>query len=200
MGSSPLTRGKHEYAYQLAKALGLIPAHAGKTMPRENTPQNSWAHPRSRGENGFGGLIGQGGLGSSPLTRGKHSHGLGGVVRRGLIPAHAGKTSPLLTPLAYTRAHPRSRGENLPTRRPAARAAWLIPAHAGKTGSHSYITIWCWAHPRSRGENLRTTRPCFLQVGSSPLTRGKHDRAGGFDEFLGLIPAHAGKTRPRRWL
>ena len=140
------------------------------------------------------GLAGGLGGGSSPLTRGKLPPCSHLQHTPGLIPAHAGKTSRWSCRWCLPGAHPRSRGENLPTRRPAARAAWLIPAHAGKTGSHSYITIWCWAHPRSRGENLRTTRPCFLQVGSSPLTRGKHDRAGGFDEFLGLIPAHAGKT------
>ena len=173
MGSSPLTRGKHEYAYQLAKALGLIPAHAGKTMPRENTPQNSWAHPRSRGENGFGGLIGQGGLGSSPLTRGKHSHGLGGVVRRGLIPAHAGKTSPLLTPLAYTRAHPRSRGENFALVVPMVFAGGSSPLTRGKPADASAGGAGGVAHPRSRGENRVAFLYHHMVLGSSPLTRGK---------------------------
>ena len=70
------------------------------------------AHPRSRGENLVGGGFGGHGVGSSPLTRGKLGlvlHGLGGL---GLIPAHAGKTTPPSTNSEPLRAHPRSRGEN----------------------------------------------------------------------------------------
>ena len=50
------------------------------------------------------------------------------------------------------------------------------------------------AHPRSRGENLITSGNYDGNLGSSPLTRGKHlgELGGGFDG--GLIPAHAGKT------
>ena len=70
------------------------------------------AHPRSRGENA--GELGAGivGAGSSPLTRGKQ--GLGPVANQpvGLIPAHAGKTSPRRGVLVGLWAHPRSRGEN----------------------------------------------------------------------------------------
>ena len=34
-----------------------------------------------------------------------------------------------------------------------------------------------------------------MVCGSSPLTRGKHKQLGGDINDLGLIPAHAGKTR-----
>ena len=71
----------------------------------------------------------------------------------GLIPAHAGKTCPGNRSTRTTRAHPRSRGENLNVRgtqgmamgsspltrgkRPHVRVGvfdhGLIPAHAGKT-------------------------------------------------------------------
>ena len=34
-GSSPLTRGKHKFKNTLSFAGGLIPAHAGKTLPRQ---------------------------------------------------------------------------------------------------------------------------------------------------------------------
>ena len=54
------------------------------------------------------------------------------------------------------------------------------------------------AHPRSRGENVfdgaRNTHPC----GSSPLTRGKPRFPWPRATPCGLIPAHAGKTQPRR--
>ena len=51
-----------------------------------------------------------------------------------------------------------------------------------------------WAHPRSRGENDPKELPGVAGAGSSPLTRGKPDRAAGPGQVLGLIPAHVGKT------
>ena len=95
------------------------------------------------------------GSGSSPLTRGKldglGDHGLD----RGLIPAHAGKTTSRSTATLTATAHPRSRGENqdenivnlskqgsspLTRGKPKlvhcyVTVAGLIPAHAGKTAS-----------------------------------------------------------------
>ena len=50
-GSSPLTRGKRVPPQRDGEAEGLIPAHAGKTPPREPTANWTPAHPRSRGEN-----------------------------------------------------------------------------------------------------------------------------------------------------
>ena len=70
------------------------------------------------------------------------------------------------------------------------------------------------AHPRSRGENQGDAYTCVGELGSSPLTRGKHGgelgvgRGGGSspltrgkhlpadrrETLRRLIPAHAGKT------
>ena len=52
------------------------------------------------------------------------------------------------------------------------------------------------AHPRSRGENVRENRGPTGDLGSSPLTRGKHGRDIRRCRHGGLIPAHAGKTGP----
>ena len=152
-GSSPLTRGKHAAPHSTREQIGLIPAHAGKTLMSPSRTAISAAHPRSRGENG-------------PAP---HSNRL----RRWLIPAHAGKTPPLLLMVTSCWAHPRSRGENSvnkvvdalnPGSSPLTRGKLgpndigrdeerLIPAHAGKT-----VPAWLFAqvfgaHPRSRGEN-----------------------------------------------
>ena len=153
IGSSPLTRGKHNFARACVIRERLIPAHAGKTPELSCHFLKPTAHPRSRGENFVVGLCACCASGSSPLTRGKQALGpLGGIVS-GLIPAHAGKTarpSPASNRLA---AHPRSRGENLDAgglsghgggSSPLTRGkrCWcssllvlfgLIPAHAGKT-------------------------------------------------------------------
>ena len=154
--------------------------------------------------------------GSSPLTRGKPGRDRDSRCRRGLIPAHAGKTRSAPKPSTACAAHPRSRGENrgcrrrsccalgsspltrgkLPVLRLELASAGLIPAHAGKTGAGLRVGEGHRAHPRSRGENAVARNFSIHRLGSSPLTRGK--LAGGNAETFksGLIPAHAGKTLP----
>ena len=154
-GSSPLTRGKPPEDGSLARALRLIPAHAGKTLRLRVESNRHAAHPRSRGENDESCAQAERAMGSSPLTRGKRTERENLSVLSGLIPAHAGKTGCRLPRGSGVRAHPRSRGENST----AATGLWrllgsspltrgkprpsplgsssprLIPAHAGKTDS-----------------------------------------------------------------
>ena len=132
----------------------------------------------------------------------------------GLIPAHAGKT-PTRRMAAHCRwAHPRSRGENrerrpdqlivdgsspltrgkLPPGQDQAVVDRLIPAHAGKTAILARTQLRRRAHPRSRGENGVCKAVDSRGGGSSPLTRGKHFSNLSVNCWLGLIPAHAGKT------
>ena len=189
-GSSPLTRGKPRPSNGHHPRAGLIPAHAGKTCFPYPSRVSIRAHPRSRGENRFVSKSDNVQSGSSPLTRGKLPCGRLCCRYPGLIPAHAGKTSTFPTPDSLTRAHPRSRGENLdaigelvyeagssPLTRGkpgfsvgAGLRLGLIPAHAGKT-SHPRKTAR--PHPRSRGENALDARRLTWEGGSSPLTRGK---------------------------
>ena len=91
-GSSPLTRGKPHVNTNTKSIHRLIPAHAGKTACPTCSLPVSWAHPRSRGENGGRAMTTIGSLGSSPLTRGKPEVWVRRIEGRGLIPAHAGKT------------------------------------------------------------------------------------------------------------
>ena len=182
--------------------MGLIPAHAGKTLFIVGYPHGEPAHPRSRGENIKAAVSVVVDWGSSPLTRGK----------------------PSVTPTAtkHCPAHPRSRGEN-PSRRlpvdcrsgsspltrgkhPTLQAMLggdgLIPAHAGKTNCRTCRYLRRSAHPRSRGENHIECVAAVQFGGSSPLTRGKRDPAADRTNRGRLIPAHAGKTggaaRPRK--
>ena len=197
-GSSPLTRGKLTLEGLDVLVVGLIPAHAGKTVKPTPTPAPTPAHPRSRGENYISLRLNGHRGGSSPLTRGKR--------RRASTSSHA------------RWAHPRSRGENnggapftwaasgsSPLTRgkrrplyPAHQGTRLIPAHAGKTSGSRAAHSQPWAHPRSRGENPRAERGQRDRRGSSPLTRGKLPPSPWPLRRLGLIPAHAGKTRPHR--
>ena len=213
-GSSPLTRGKPRSHWRRAVRGRLIPAHAGKTRRRRARRRLGGAHPRSRGENAKNIKTVEIDGGSSPLTRGKPTGLMSSVPSQGLIPAHAGKTPPVIIQARDARAHPRSRGENLAatpfyvahrgssplTRgKPRNRKAYnnvtgLIPAHAGKTAIQSAYKHSCAAHPRSRGENCRASWSTSSLRGSSPLTRGKPASLEEATGLHGLIPAHAGKT------
>ena len=132
-----------------------------------------WAHPRSRGENGWHLAALAGGAGSSPLTRGKPDEYSPLHIKVGLIPAHAGKTPARRGFAPSGRAHPRSRGENTSCSQPCGTvrgsspltrgkrdlsevtrgSQGLIPAHAGKTTVGAPANRSPRAHPRSRGEN-----------------------------------------------
>ena len=173
---------------------GFIPAHAGKTVGHRLQHQDRRAHPRSRGENGANVNGTSLPTGSSPLTRGKLVLPGWSARTRRLIPAHAGKTSTVSARPPRTGAHPRSRGENnraVGTARTSSGSSpltrgkpcrtgntrpclGLIPAHAGKTTGEALPTESRAAHPRSRGENGQWIAGIATEVGSSPLTRGKH--------------------------
>ena len=193
-GSSPLTRGKQSEGTGAFTHHGLIPAHAGKTLSIVSLFYKVKAHPRSRGENPANARAASSTSGSSPLTRGKLSGGVGCELQSG--------------------AHPRSRGENS-WWSSAGRSRWgsspltrgklaghdlvvalagLIPAHAGKTWLLSVVSTRPRAHPRSRGENSRRRPAAVSTRGSSPLTRGKPLIELTITSQCGLIPAHAGKT------
>ena len=152
-GSSPLTRGKLIQGAPRGARGRLIPAHAGKTLYLLVSLHMLQAHPRSRGENVRAWGASETPTGSSPLTRGKHPPRARAARRRGLIPAHAGKTIVRSFRSVPCPAHPRSRGENYMQHSAAgdapgsspltrgkrtvracrSRIRRLIPAHAGKT-------------------------------------------------------------------
>ena len=73
-------------------------------------------------------------------------------------------------------------------------AVRLIPARAGKTSSRPSVATSRRAHPRSRGENGLGEDGFALELGSSPLARGKPPYGVGVVGAWWLIPARAGKT------
>ena len=153
-------------------------------------------------------------MGSSPLMPGRRGRRFDLFPGRGLIPAHAGKTSSPASPASRRQAHPRSCRENMSASVAACCASGsspltrgkrqvlgrsrqvrqLIPAHAGKTLHNPAHRSASKAHPRSRGENFKDETRGVWGEGSSPLTRGKHERGPYQVRSPGLIPAHAGKT------
>ena len=193
MGSSPLTRGKRDFARDELGCVGLIPAHAGKTSSSHCTKITRRAHPRSHGENSPQKSFVSGVTGSSPLTRGKRRRIDPVPETVGLIPTHAGKTSSSSCITGLSPAHPRSRGQNSSNpgtisvatgSSPLTRGKLgvdalntlderLIPAHTGKTTLPPRGLRRGWAHPHSRGENGNKTATAKQPHGSSPLTQGK---------------------------
>ena len=212
----PRSRGENFHANSNAlKRAGSSPLTRGKRRGGARRVRLAVAHPRSRGENEGGDGFGDPLAGSSPLTRGKPHEDVEAIPERRLIPAHAGKTAESVAPHGTKQAHPRSRGENgylsvfrvtglgsspltrgkLAQGRDRARDAGLIPAHAGKTRVWGPRRRSPLAHPRSRGENTEADEDSRALWGSSPLTRGKPLSNRCHWDGVGLIPAHAGKTR-----
>ena len=72
---------------------GLIPAYAGKTLTAYLDGGTYTAHPRVCGENLDRRNDAHHRPGSSPRMRGKPVMRIARPMRRGLIPAYAGKTS-----------------------------------------------------------------------------------------------------------
>ena len=194
-GSSPLTRGKQSRRLLATAIQRLIPAHAGKTCMYKWPVPYRGAHPRSRGENTDTEVEGIPTSGSSPLTRGKLARHGRRHRRTGLIPAHAGKTMPLIAETAAFAAHPRSRGENDRTAVLGGDRSGSSPLTRGKPRQSPRARRRNLAHPRSRGENLIGDGHAEAPCGSSPLTRGKRRRVPAPVRHCGLIPAHAGKTQ-----
>ena len=198
VGSSPLARGTLVFSGFLNAGLRLIPTHAGNTLKSTHCMALTRAHPCSRGEHVLAETRGEGSYGSSPLARGTcHSVRPSRCSPR-LIPARAGNIPLKLSRLLSWTAHPRSRGEHVaprpdgyvnPGSSPLTRGTpalltdhdvsrGLIPTHAGTIRVTRQTEARTPAHPRSCGEHNHRYTAAGAGFGSSPLTRGTHDRAG----------------------
>ena len=114
LGSSPRGRGKRPAIEAAFTPRRLIPAWAGKTRPQFRLAPTRQAHPRVGGENSKTGAVEIATSGSSPRGRGKLWETEAESVAYGLIPAWAGKTTPISSFVLPARAHPRVGGENYP--------------------------------------------------------------------------------------
>ena len=166
------------------------------------------------GENSSRRCIGFSGVGSSPRVRGKRQALSAAQLRRGLIPACAGKTDTVGMKAEIMGAHPRVCGENrsVASRASAERgssprvrgkqlhgllggsSSGLIPACAGKTSRAAATWTSRPAHPRVCGENRVGLALAGARLGSSPRVRGKPFLFNVAVSLRGLIPACAGKT------
>ena len=195
-GSSPHTRGLPLTGQVGDHHAGIIPAHAGFTVNHSTTGAAASDHPRTRGVYPRKRTCDRKATGSSPHTRGLQT-GLpvGDLVCR-IIPAHAGFTWGGAARGGCSVDHPRTRGVYLRAVACVRRRVWIIPAHAGFTSSSTPPTRSRTDHPRTRGVYAMIALTIVLMAGSSPHTRGLLLVPPVLVEGDGIIPAHAGFTRP----
>ena len=111
-GSSPRARGTLGQRIWNSRRAGIIPACAGNTTAPNGAARRSRDHPRVRGEHEVIDLLEQREEGSSPRARGTRFGQRQRCWVRGIIPACAGNTFPVMTSGLASRDHPRVRGEH----------------------------------------------------------------------------------------
>ena len=174
LGSPPPMRGKARRTIYAVACAGITPAHAGKSAFCEASSSRSQDHPRPCGEKALVLLSGRRRLGSPPPMRGKAGGGQDRRGKRGITPAHAGKSTPHSSQRACGKDHPRPCGEKAtdrlidrkyvgsppPMRGKAAYARGqtarvrITPAHAGKRSGTSRRHLIIQDHPRPCGEKF----------------------------------------------
>ena len=110
-GSPPPTRGKDLRAAVLYAALGITPAHAGKSIRTHVSSRSQGDHPRPRGEKPPRMTSAAWRRGSPPPTRGKEFILVEYDPNKRITPAHAGKRAVGTWYANALRDHPRPRGE-----------------------------------------------------------------------------------------
>ena len=138
----------------------------------------------------------------------------GRADRTGIIPAHAGNTDSVSSPMREAWDHPRACGEHLlmmsascfrqgssprmrgtPVHRVIKFAErGIIPAHAGNTPCATSLTCETRDHPRACGEHPVQNSTAFANGGSSTRMRGTRINPRAITKLRGIIPAHAGNT------
>ena len=115
-GSSPHSRGTHEFIRKKQERPRIIPAFAGNTLSYFIFPLFVKDHPRIRGEHNGTTYYVAAFPGSSPHSRGTLSDNANKMGSDGIIPAFAGNTPQCTVVLCVCEDHPRIRGEH---RRPS---------------------------------------------------------------------------------
>ena len=195
----------------------LIPASAGRTPAEDAQKPADGAHPRECGADRSSTRTVSTGKGSSPRVRGGHLPK--GHHRRsaGLIPASAGRTTSVVSPLFLCGAHPRECGADprsaigcgapfgssprvrggLSGLRQNSGFTGLIPASAGRTHADERGSATHRAHPRECGADLIDYGLVWHPPGSSPRVRGGQIDRRPHGTYVRLIPASAGRTGVR---
>ena len=111
LGSSPRVRGAGGGREDQRPVPGIIPAHAGSSWTKVIVYKTDRDHPRACGEQPSQWNSSLRVTGSSPRMRGAVIAKGGHLVRRGIIPAHAGSSGARGPSVPAVRDHPRACGE-----------------------------------------------------------------------------------------
>ena len=112
-----------------------------------------------------------------------------------ITPAHAGKSSFLLSALKSLQDHPRTCGEKIKISEIGKMFYGSPPHMRGKVFHTGLYTVGIKDHPRTCGEKSISDKNGSVTVGSPPHMRGK-DSIFYIKLFrAGITPAHAGKSR-----
>ena len=125
-------RGKRNKLTVLRTALGITPAHAGKTFSGQSRKKQGWDHPRACGENNSAILHALCIRGSPPRMRGKPKCIKKPMKASGITPAHAGKTPDRFEETRESWDHPRACGENTCPESPISFSPGSPPRMRGK--------------------------------------------------------------------
>ena len=171
----PRTRGEKEPT-RTGRSIThrITPAHAGKSIRREQIRYRS--------------------MGSPPHTRGKVLVSVIALAGTRITPAHAGKRRLGFPVFPLRKDHPRTRGEKSFPFDFYSFSSGITPAHAGKSDYNRTVSRPRPDHPRIRGEKQKTLNSIGLLIGSPPHTRGKGGGGNAPSLSPGITPAHAGKS------
>ena len=188
-------RGKAAGAPVGRLAVGITPAHAGKSHNVCIAQHRNWDHPRTCGEKQYQPCTGNKQLGSPPHMRGKEMYRALLLASLRITPAHAGK-SPcqfVHTPI-HRGSPPHMRGKVALVNRTKL-SNGITPAHAGKRDFRVLHQHLQEDHPRTCGEKGRRNDAADIRAGSPPHMRGKDVLHPDAEACNGITPAHAGKSR-----
>ena len=166
-------RGKPAISCPNFSCIRITPAGAGKTNTVAVTRTVKRDHPRRCGENYVAPCLFCKLKGSPPQVRGKRLLCRAVVIRTGITPAGAGKTSLPIPQLNPARDHPRRCGENVVRYPTNTTYSGITPAGAGKTFHPSAHVSVAQDHPRRCGENIPRIAVENPVGGSPPQVRGK---------------------------
>ena len=175
---------------------------------------NERDHPRGCGEKGFPPIRAGDSPGSSPRVRGEEILEQDLRLRRGIIPAGAGRSSASFLKYSSFRDHPRGCGEkseSLPcllrrrgssprvrgeVSETSARSSspGIIPAGAGRREGVGGLACLFGDHPRGCGEKYPASTSSCPRRGSSPRVRGEGGLPPAAAHERGIIPAGAGRS------
>ena len=113
VGSPPRVRGKGPTTRARRPRWRITPAYAGKSVSRRPRWTHTGDHPRVCGEKRFASASLDAYWGSPPRVRGKVAVYLSHDKRRGITPAHAGKSQFICRFVLALGDHPRACGEKI---------------------------------------------------------------------------------------